>query len=386
MQIFLKIFNLCSINSISTEVENLETLKQNTNQELLFFESIIDIETFIFLIGTNRLSESIITNLVEAFTFPIQISLKNIIPAKKEEDLEIKRFTDFERKKLENLLSNLSNFSKSVSVLNEPQLSKSLEFRNNYFLNDKSQIAKFLYLKNLKKIKKILKFSSNEELLSILGIEDLAVKRLKFRKMFEEFSKAIMHSENMHKIIKNEKENFLNLFLYRNEVNLKEYKKIRMIINLGGPFILPSLLFHLHENLLEKNREEFLHKLLLKILKPIENLKLEIMHRSTNEKKSIILNFLEETIKNSNLFSEAFESRSNLLQIYFKEDLNKIGKIDFYQEIMLKKYIIMLKKYDAEFFDKFIILNKEVINTYEEFLNTGQLQFKDSLKEFFDDI
>lgn len=360
--------------------DNIEIILQNKIQELLYFESIMNIEPFLFLIEINSLSNYGVIKIIESMIFPIQISLENLLS----ENEEITN--SFNKKKLIDLINNLSNFSKSVSILNEPKLSKSLEIRNMFFLNDKSQIAKQLYLDNLKIIKDSIKEIPEDKIINLLKIDNLAVKRLKYKKMFEEFVKAILQTENIQKVLKNERENFLNLFLFSDQMDLTEYKKIRMIINLGGSFILPSLMFSLNEKLLHPEKEEFLHKTLLKIIKPVETLKLSIRHRSNSEKKFLILKFLNECLKNSNIFSEAFESRSSLLQIYFKNDIEKIHKIDFYQDLMLKKYIKYLETIDSDYFDRFLVSNRETINTYYQYLNTGQVTEKERLEEFFEHL
>lgn len=384
---------------IGDDVEtNIEELRINKNQEQLFFESILNIESMLFIAQTTSLSSSGLSKIIESMIYPFQMSLLNIFSfdedTKKGENIDgendlgkiKKEFEPSSKKKLQDLLKNLSNFTKSVDIPNEPGLSKSLEMRNLFLDNDKSKIATSLYLPTLENLKNIIEETEDSQIKYLLNIENLAVKRLKFKKMFEEFIKVITQTDNISKAIINERESFLNLFIYSTEIDIVEYKKVRMIVNLGGSFILPSLLFHISEKFLHSEKEVFMNKIIVNILRPIETLKLELRHRSSNEKKHLILEFLNNCLNNNNLFSDAFNSRSSFLSSYFRDDISKISKIDLYQEIMLKKYIEFLEKLDADFFDQFICINKEIVTAYHSYLMSGSSKESDKLEEFFGEL
>ncbi|KAF7701732.1 hypothetical protein CDIK_0552 [Cucumispora dikerogammari] len=417
----------------STDINNntlgdnniIEALVINRNQELLYFESLINIESFIFLIEINSLSNYGIDSLIELMVYPVQVCLISVLESYRNGkgihlsggtyknprtgdkssslwsvnahneapnspppnptdklDLITTHNADSVRTALSSIIINLTNFTQHINT-NNAQLSRSLEVRNSMFKNDKSQISKLLYLNNLKAIKSIINNTPDSDLYNLLNIENLPIKRLKYKQMFFEFHKALLQTNNIRKIINIEKTNFLNLFLYSSSIDKTEYNKIRIIINLGGSFLLPSLLYNLNEKVLYNNNTDLLNKTILKIIKPVETLKLQIRHKTPNEKKFLILKFLNETLSNNIMYSEAFESRSNLLNLYFNNDISKVYKIDLYQDIMIRKYTKWLETIDSEYFDKFLLVNKEIVDLYCEYLGERKADVFEKIRSFF---
>ncbi|KAF7682657.1 hypothetical protein TCON_2123 [Astathelohania contejeani] len=355
--IFFELYTASTINSAELKTK-------------ILYESFLDINSFLFIIQVNGFSENEVIDL----TNKIVLSGRKYI-------------SNLPKKEILVTLKKAAYVNPKVSVPMSPSLKSLLERRNKYFEKDTSQIAKRLYLAHLDKLKKdteelfSFKQNDNTSLLTILEVTDILQKDKKYFDIILSLRKSIIDDENLTKAINREKIAFYQEFGEELRVITPAVTKLKMQLSLGGAIFAPDVLVALTRRLLLTRKSEFVHQIASALLKPIELLELRIRHRSNIEKKEEILSFLNACLEKlphplQSEIDEAFKMRSKVMTIFFKgeteQNINdKMGLLDDYQEKYIKEMIDGIKELNNRLFNRFLIINKDVIKLYGDYLEAG---------------
>ncbi|ELQ75939.1 hypothetical protein THOM_1106 [Trachipleistophora hominis] len=357
----------------------------NDLQRRLYYESMIDLDTVIFLMEVNQMNENECKELVQDVVLPMRYFLVNVFSGKAggasligeknkdrkfvndEDDPEItKRKTELETKEIQNIKSNFekneksrkdkrnrngtninetlmeilkatSNFSLKVKS-KFSAIDKSLERRNRYFEFDQSQIAKYLFNAAHQKLMKDLETflqdnsasSSNPKKSSVrelLSIKDANKKDLKYFQMIETIEKAVVETDNIVKIKQREENEFTLVF--GQQMKQDEVKALKMSFNLGSTFLTPGLYLSISKALMISEKSVFVEKMTNIMLKPILTLTNTSSIGADTEKKENVLNFLKDVVsrapsKYTDEIDGAFKARSTILDKFLRDDKDEL--------------------------------------------------------------
>lgn len=398
-------------------------------QRRLYYESIIDIDSFIFLIGTNMMSESEVKELIQDVIIPVRKNVSNIISpekkdyqneqeelkeeehikhikkyaqnsnGKKDQNPEIKTYLSAEEQ-INEILKLAGSFSSVIETENEA-LKTSLEKRNKLFEADISQTAKSLFIEAHSKLLK--DFNSflyeNEESnpkksekLRELTLNDSKKQDTFFFDMLETIERAITESDFIERIKNREIREFTTNLTKKD--NKKELQKQKTLFNLGSMFISPSIYISISKMLLISDKDIFIEKMTYKILQPLLTLSIDNSDGNDTEKKENILIFMNDIVngtfsKYKDEIDEAYKSRSAILEKYFSdksedEKDQQIQKIDIELEKRNKELLEYLSGVHAESFRRFMLVNQELINSYARFIATNTEIDKRKVYSFFE--
>ncbi|TBU08272.1 hypothetical protein CWI39_0204p0040 [Hamiltosporidium magnivora] len=370
---------------IKDPVTNPDLIIPGLREELLY-ETILNLNSFLFIIEINNMSDKYLEKIIETVIF---IGRNKI--------LNLKKHKNNLKDELWKLFDIFSNFSRKIDLSKDSKLKKALEFRNYYFDRDKSQIAKSLFIEELHELKKNLQKYSSDEILELIEVKDFDTKDFKYSKMIKALRRSIIETQNLSKSIQREKREFIQEFIESNapisQYNHKKLNEIRMEFNLGGSIFEPNLLFQICSDLILGEKEEVIVKAISKILKPIENLELYLRHKTNTERKEEILKFLysclkEQASKFRDEIDDAFRARSELMGKYLEKEteqsiIQKEKSIDKYQENFIQDMISRFSEINEAALTNFMVINKDIVHKYIRFLNTGSTKEKSSLIEHF---
>lgn len=329
---------------------------QNLSREILY-ESLISIDSIIFLLETNAILIKDLETFIKA--------------------------TIFETKKLllkrPNVFLQFSNFSTKVEAPNS-LIKQILKIRNKLFELDKSQIALLLTKQ---------KFT---ELKSRIDV-DLTLYDDQKENEYLRMIKSIFSSKNSEDGIQinlsKEKYEF-----YRENIDLTKQQIFdsKVSLNLGGSIFDPALLTTLIKKMTVQNKREIVKKTILSFFEPLLLLKRSTDNKTFIEKKKQILEFLSNCleIKNSKytaLLDNAFYMRSKLIEYYVKENVNDeqfFKFLDILQERQIKKMIYCFENMTDKQLKYFLVPSKRMIELYLNYICDGQDSSKEKLFKLFE--
>lgn len=374
--------------------------KDPSQQELseqLFFESIISIESFLFLIEINNMTEK---DIEIFFKEIIEPNFKTILSKKVIDDFMKEKnvrkdnpINDISTKKeILELLDGFMNFSQKLDV--DGSLNLALKKRNTYFEKDASQIAKQLYIEQLRNLKEIISKLDQQNFNKVLTVKHIKNKNIKYQRMIKALRKAVIETENLTKAMIREKREFIQGF--KEKEHFEENEKLfetKIAFNLGGSIFAPNIFMQLSKDILTEKKDELIEKVVKALLLPIEKLELFIRYKSNTEKKEEILKFLLSCLEKRNdkffdLIDEAFKMRSTIINLYAvnNEKIDSkvfIDKIDRHQENYIKEMIKKIKKVKEDSLEKFMVLNRDIISSYRKALWSGNKNSKTELQNLF---
>lgn len=403
----------------------------------IYYDSILNTDSFLFLIGTNQMNEYETKEIIQDVILPMRILITQIlnpsdnenkvkgkkeVQSKKEqiteekENQEIKHIKQYVKRmpdsktgvdksslenpieKIQNFLKLTGNFSPTIEIDNI-ELKRSLEKRNKLFEADRSQTAKSLFSDaHSLLIQDFEKYLKTEEqnpqkntIINELKLDAVDKQDMFFFEMFETFERAIVESDNLEKIKEREIREFdINL---QGKDNPKKVQEMRVIFNLGSVFLAPSIFISISKTLLIPEKDIFIEKMIYKILQPLLTLSTDNSAGTDTEKKENILIFMEDVVnrkisKYTEEIDEAYKSRTAILEKFFSDELEnkkdlKIKKIDKTLEKRNKDLLKNMRNTHAESFRNFMVVNHELINSYIRFINTNSEQDKKNVYSFF---
>lgn len=357
----------------------------NDLQRRLYYESMIDLDTVIFLMEVNQMNESECKELVKDVVLPMRNFLVNIFNRKRggsrlidkktrdrgwtddeDESDEIRGKTELDTKDIQTIKNNFknneknkkgkknddgmdlgetlmdilratSNFSLNVKT-RYGKIDKSLEKRNKLFEFDRSQIAKSLFntshQKLLKDVETFLRESSasgtnpkKDGIRTFLRIKDANKKDTKYFQMIETIEKAVTETENIVKIKQREENEFTLVF--GQQMKQEEVRALKMSFNLGSTFLTPSIYLSISKALMIPEKSVFIEKMTNAMLKPILTLTNTNSIGADTEKKESILNFLRDVVsrassKYTDEIDGAFKARSTILDKFLRDDKDEV--------------------------------------------------------------
>lgn len=358
--------------------------KFNDIQRRIYYDSMLDPDTLIFLIEINQLSEKETKELIKDVIMPMRRLLAEIYVGKKEgtkliegkadkygwknNDEHSEEFTrkveldseeintikkNFNKKSEEKkktkekhakdsespeetlleLLRTTSSFSVNVKTKHS-SIDKSLEKRNKIFESDMSQIAKGLFKASqdmlIEDIEEFVREGKEdhenprkEKLNNLLNIKDLERKDGKYFQMVENLERTITESDNIVKIKQREENEFTLTF--QPQTKAEEIKRLKMAFNLGSTFLTPGIYITISKMLLIPEKSLFIEKVTNQMLKPVLTLTNFNSTGADTEKKENIVNFLKDVVSRvPSKFTEeidgAFKARSTILDKFLQED------------------------------------------------------------------
>lgn len=367
--------------------------------ELLFYESILPLETFLFLIEVLNISEggidTIFKDVIEPIT-KIMYSKKLVGEClqKKNTFIEINPNLELNTKtEILKLLDIFSNFSTKLSAKDD-SLTRALQKRNRLFSEDVSQISIKLYRENLKALKQIVENLKNSELVELLDIKEMNKKNTKYAKLVKALRRVIIETENLAKAINRELREFVYEFSSKVSVpKTKDFIDTKMLFNLGATIFAPNIFLQMARDIFTVDRDYLLEKAVKNILAPLLKLKEYIRYKSNVEKKEEIVKFTLACLSNKNSMfydeiDDAFKARSMILNLYFKnEDVNiaekMLKQIDQYQERFadnLKRKVVKMKE---DVLANFITVNDDIIQSYTDLVRNGTKENETKLMKIF---
>lgn len=411
----------------------------NDFKRRLFYDSLINIDSFIFMIGANQMSEDDAKEVIQDVIIPMRIQISKILENKNEEmknnkNDEKEEKTKDEKKELENeskeikhikqyvnkmtsnestkvkkgnkdikkelrkILQLVASFSPIVNTEYD-EIKKSLEKRNKLFESDNSQIAKGLFNDSHKKL--LQDFDelfdsqnnnpSKNEIIDALLIMKPDKNDMLFFEMIETIERAITESDVITKIKDREIREFsINFGPKKNQEDLST---MRISFNLGLVFLSPGIYISISKMLLIPEKSVFLEKMTNKMLKPILTLTADNSNGTDTEKKENILIFMNDVVsrkfsKYTEEIDEAYKSRSTILDKFFEDQPEnkkdeKIEKIDYVLEKRNEKLLKDIQNMHAENFKNFLILNQELVNSYIRFISSNNEDDKKKVYDFF---
>lgn len=400
----------------------------NELKRKLYYDSILSIDSLIFIIGTSQMGEDEIKEMIQDIILPMRVVISRILSQnskvkedkqnksmKQEKEIKeiehikqvarsnISKNEDVEKKdsgtEILKILKLVGNYALTIDIDSEyAELQHSIEKRNKIFEADISQTAKSLFHdSHLKLIEEFEKFLENEnnptpnDLKDLIGISEPNKQDMLFFDMLETIEKAISESDNLEKIKEREIREFENNL--NPKISQKEFEKLKIIFNLGTVFLAPNIFISISKMLFIPEKNIFLENMVNKILKPILTLRVDNSAGTDTEKKENVLIFMNDIVhgkfsKYKEEIDEAYKSRSAILEKFFdglsenKKDEN-IEKLDIFLEKKNKKLLQQFEKMRSEYFQNLIILDQELINTYIKFLNTNSEQDKKKIYDFF---
>ncbi|ELA48055.1 hypothetical protein VCUG_00478 [Vavraia culicis subsp. floridensis] len=357
----------------------------NDLQRRLYYESMIDLDTVIFLMEVNQMNESECKELVKDVVLPMRNFLVNIFSRKRggsrlidkktrdrgwtddeDESDETRGKTELDTKDIQTIKNNFknneknkkgkknddgmdlgetlmdilratSNFSLNVKT-KYGKIDKSLEKRNKLFEFDRSQIAKSLFntshQKLLKDVETFLRESSasgtnpkKDGIRTFLSIKDANKKDTKYFQMIETIEKAVTETENIVKIKQREENEFTLVF--GQQMKQEEVRVLKMSFNLGSTFLTPSIYLSTSKALMIPEKSVFIEKMTNAMLKPILTLTNTNSIGADTEKKESILNFLRDVVsrassKYTDEIDGAFKARSTILDKFLRDDKDEV--------------------------------------------------------------
>jgi hypothetical protein len=374
-----------SIHSRTEEDQHPYDLAFPKLREQLLYESMLSLNSLLFLLEINGMSDKIVTFLVKKVIFEGNKPIMKIRASA----------TDI-KGKLEEMFKLFMNFSLKMD-LPKSSLKDALEERNNYFERDVSQIAKSLYIEDLKALKGDLMRLTNDELRNLLDVSGIERKNDKYLRMVKALRKTIVETGNLSKSLQREKGEFTNEFLDKSlsskKGNHKEITELKIAFNLGGSIFAPNVFLQMVTGILMADKNSFVENSVNKILKPIESLELYVRHKSNTEKKEEITKFLHACLEKkssivSELIDEAFKARSYVMEKFLRQEgENKVsereGAIDRYQEKYIKEMIQKVGEVTDDSFEKFIVINGDIIQAFKDLLKLGSDKSKSRLIALF---
>lgn len=392
-----------TISSSETDPTLCQNMKERISgarlSEFLLYESILPLETFLFLIEIFNMSEGGIDTIFEEIIEPSMkiIYSKKVIGEcieKKESLSNINPDPNYSAKtEILRLLDAFSNFSTKIDMKGK-KLTKALQKRNKLFDEDASKISIDLYRENSRDLKEAVRDMKNEEIVNILDVKDIKKKNDKYVKLVKALRRVIIETENLTKAINRELREFVYEFVSKVSVpETKDFIDTKTLFNLGGTIFAPNIFLQIARDMFTVDRDKLLERAVKQILAPIVKLELYIRHKSNVEKKEEIVKFMLACLakKNSIFYDEiddAFKARSTVLNLYFKnEDLklteNILEQIDKYQESFATNLKEKVVKMNEDVLANFIIVNDDVIKKYTAFIGNGTKENESSLMKIF---
>ncbi|KRH95308.1 hypothetical protein M153_100070730 [Pseudoloma neurophilia] len=219
-----------------------------------------------------------------------------------------------------------------------------------------------------------------------------------YQEMVDTLNRAIIESDYIEKIKRREIREFLiNLLPVSNSKETKKVvKQFQILFNLGSVFITPSIFITISKGLYISDKSIFIEKMIQKILQPVLQLATDNSNGTDTEKKENILIFLKDILFNQiskykNIIDDAYKSRSEIFEKYFfdqpeEEKDKKIKKIDIELEKRNYELFKQISLTKSEHFNNFIILNREIVNTYIRFITNNNENDKKRLYEYFSSL
>lgn len=365
--------------------------------ELIFYESIISLESLLFLIEIDNMSEK---DIDEVFVDIVDPSVRTMFSKKLIGDCvndnkmngsnpigEIST-----KREILDLLDVYMNFSQKIDT--SSSLNEALKKRNSFFEKDKSQIAKHLYINKLRNLRDTVSKLEQKDLHEIIDIKHIKAKNDKYQRMVKALRKAIIETENLTKAVERERREFIRDFKTREYIQENnDLFEVKIAFNLGGSIFAPNIFMQLVKDILTEKKDDLIEKVVKAVLMPIEKLELFIRHKSNTEKKEEILKFLLACLEKRNnsffdLIDEAFKMRSVIINLYVTSNENVhpksfIDKIDKHQESYIKDMINKIKKAKEDSLEKFLVLNRDIIATYKSALQIESKTSKVALLDLF---
>lgn len=353
----------CAAQSIVSESELLEKV---------FYESFLSLNSILFLIEINNMSESAVKNMLDHLVIPARKYInRKVLSSRIEDVLRTFRTT----------ASNVSYRDESLQVL--------LVQRNRYFNSDDSQIARNLYLEDHKRLMHELLHSNFQN----IKVAQTDVLDRKYRRMLLALRTVIIEGGNLAQSIKRERVEFIKEFGERPRVTTREVAELKALINLGGAIFEPGLLLQLVSKIVISDKPAFVEKTVLAILKPVEELEFSVRHKPNVEKKDGILAYLKachtrQKWIHKNLLDDAFRARTEILEAYLRPEredkvISKERAFDKHHERFLIDLINKTENLKDEFFERFLVINQDITNTYIRLLLTGKRSLARALLKAF---
>lgn len=350
----------------------LRTVSESELLEKVFYEGFLSLNSLLFLIEINNMSEGAVKNMLNQVVIPARKYISRRVQSSRVEDV----------------LRAFRATATSVSY-RDRDLQALLVRRNRYFDGDDSQIARNLYREDLAKLEQELRHGNFQ------GAGNTQAEALdrKYTRMVLALRTAIIEGGNLAQSIKRERGEFIKEFGERPRVTTREVAELKALINLGGAIFEPGLLLQLVSKIAIGDKPAFVEKNVLAILKPVEELEFSVRHKPNVEKKDCILAYLRachtrQQWIHKNLLDDAFRARTEILEAYLKPEredrvIDKERAFDRHHERFLIDIINRTENLKDELFERFLVINQDITSTYVRLLQTGKQSLARTLLRAF---
>lgn len=340
--------------------------------EFIFYESFVSLDSLLFIVEINGLDREATIDFVQKTV----LVAKNYILAQ------------IDKQSISDILRGFSTFNGTISTTNK-SLQAAFSFRNKFFEEDSSQIAKTLFLTDRERM--LLNIPKEMKMKIDKNFRERIDK--KYITMISTLHAVLKENGNLVQSINRERKEFMKEFKEKKPITKEEILDLKICVNLGGSIFSPNILLSMLAEITIPSKNEYIEQKINVLLKPVLEMEFYTRHKTNVERKDEVLKFLKACLEGSDwiyktLLDDAFHVRTSIMEFYLKNDrqekiLQKEKALDILQEKIIINLIERIDNLDEENFANFLIISPEIIKDYVTFLQERQEKAERILVEKF---
>ncbi|KAI5163964.1 hypothetical protein NEAUS04_1850 [Nematocida ausubeli] len=285
-------------------------------------------------------------------------------------------------------LKRLFNKYKNTHLTNFPD-------RNQFFSGDENtaQAGDMQRVAVEAKLEILDKISKSEQMILVENIKKILFlmgQRTEKKEIWSTYSNVIektmqaMGSTNSVKItLDNTAQQFyteIRQLLLDRKINQHVFDLEKARFNLGGAIYSPGLLIDIAGKLTTEDKDKFVFSLVNSLLQPLIQLKAKVDGSTPENIKEEVIKYLQSVTNSVDVYflkkeiaeSQELRSESICRRIDQLSDKKKVSqKIDQVQMKNTKRMIATLQEANTSLFKDFIIIDREIVSKYTEYIRTG---------------